>query len=190
MLTLNNLLINQGDIILAPGDYFHPEFSREDYHLLPPLLQGKHNQYLIKRYQLPLPKGQTLLLPKLLLQHWKQLPTIAVHLGALLQMGPQPWSEKFANRKTLEQYFNQPLNSHEILGCNKPETLIVLGAAQVLSYLAPFGYLYTERAKYMFSQDIQKLITTHTKAMLPWNIIEETCHYVSRNRDNKTRIRG
>ncbi len=50
MATLTNLLIEQGNIFLAPGCYFHSEFNGVGYNDFPPLLQRKHNQQLIHQY--------------------------------------------------------------------------------------------------------------------------------------------
>ncbi len=61
MATLTNLLIEQGNIFLAPGCYFHSEFNGVGYNDFPPLLQRKHNQQLIHQYSLPLPNENALI---------------------------------------------------------------------------------------------------------------------------------
>lgn len=181
MLPLNKLIIQQSDIFLAPGSYFHSDFNGDNYHQLPLPLQQRHNQKLIEKYALPMPENRTLLLPKVLSTHWKQLPAVAIYLGLLLQTESPPWSGKSPSTQMLHAFFRDSLKPNEILDDKTTLVFISYGAAQILSCLAPFGKAYTLRANYMFSQATQKLMSTHHKVMLPWNIIEETCHYVRKN---------
>nr|WP_275070195.1 hypothetical protein [Providencia sp. G1(2023)] len=37
----------------------------------------------------------------------------------------------------------------------------------------------------MFNREIQQMIPAHRETMLPWNIIEEICHYINRNKNNE-----
>lgn len=188
MQMLSKLLIEQGDIFLAPGNYFHPEFNGLIYIQLPPLLQKQHNQKLIEQYDLQMPSTQTRLLPKALSVHWKKLPIVAVHLGAFLQVQSEFFFGKPPNSKMLQHYFLQPLNPIEVLNNNTESKLIASGAAQILLCLAPFGHAYVQRAKYMFSQQVQQMIPNCHQAILPWNIIEKTCHYLSESTKNETTI--
>ncbi len=185
MQRLNKLLIQQQDIFLAPGSYFHSEFNGDFYHQLPVLLQEQHNHKLIEQYALPSANPRTPLLPNVLSIHWKQLPIVAVHIGGVMQTESQQQSRKLPNSETLRRYFRRPLNAQDILNNNAPTALIALGAAKVLSSLAPFGSAYILRAKYMFNREIQQMIPAHRETMLPWNIIEEICHYINRNKNNE-----
>ncbi|MGG4664631.1 hypothetical protein [Providencia vermicola] len=163
MLLLNKLLIDQENIFLAPGSYFHQEFSAPIYHQLPVKLQQQHNQYLIEKYTLKMPDNHTRALPSLFSNSWGAFPTIAITLGNLWQ----------------KESFNNNMISKE----NIPQSLSAFGAAQLLACLAPFGNVYVLRAKYMFSQNIQQLIPTYSKGVLPWNLIEEAFHRVNRSRN-------
>lgn len=178
---LNKLLTQQGHIFLAPGQYFHPDFNYDGYHQLPTLLKERHNKQLIEQYCLSIPNTHTRLLPQVLLTYWDKLPIIAVHLGGLLQAKIQLGSSKLPNIEMLHQYFRYPLNPDEILNLSSKKTLMASGATQILSCLAPFGHIYVQRAKFMFNKEIQQLIPINSGITLPWNIIEETCHYISRN---------
>lgn len=162
MLLLNKLLIDQKNIFLAPGNYFHNEFNHPNYHQLPTKLQQKHNQNLIEKYSLTMPDNYTRALPSVLSNSWESFPTIAITLGNV-------WQKKA---------FNNELIPKE----NIPQALSAFGAAQLLSCLAPFGNIYVLRAKYMFSQNTQQLIPNYFKGLLPWNLIEEACHHANRNR--------
>ncbi len=181
MTQLNKLLIQQNNIFLAPGHYFHREFNDINYHELPPLLQKKYNQILIQKYSLALPNEKTQLLPTALSEHWSYLPRIALGLGEILHPRPLPCWEELSQYHILHTRLSHPFwqldNSHLIT----PQILLALGMDQLLLCLLPFGDIYTHRAKYMFSNSIQKLMRPSIKAMLPWNIIEETCHYVREN---------
>lgn len=163
MLLLNKLLIDQKNIFLAPGNYFHDEFNLPIYHQLPAKLQQQHNQNLIEKYALKMPNENTRILPSLLSNNWEAFPTIAITLGHLWQRKP----------------FNNDMLPKE----NIPQALSAFGAAQLLACLTPFGNIYVSRAKYMFSQNTQQLIPTYFDGALPWNLIEEACHHVSRNRN-------
>lgn len=162
MLLLNKLLIDQKNIFLAPGNYFHDEFNLPIYHQLPAKLQQQHNQNLIEKYALKMPNENTRILPSLLSNNWGAFPTIAITLGHL-------WQRKSLNKDMLPKE-------------NIPQALSAFGAAQLLAYLTPFGNIYVSRAKYMFSQNTQQLIPTYSKGALSWDLIEEACHHVSRNR--------
>lgn len=72
---LSKLLIDQKNIFLAPGDYFHSEFVDEHYHQLPVPLQQLQNLQLIEQYQLDLPDEKTLILPEILAENWSLLPS-------------------------------------------------------------------------------------------------------------------
>lgn len=181
MNTLNKLLTQQGHIFLAPGQYFHPDFNCDGYHQLPTLLQERHNKQLIEEYCLSIPNIHTRLLPQALSSCWNKLPIIAVHLGGLLQTKIQLGSGKLPNIEMLRQYFRYPLNPDEILNLSSSKTLIASGATQILSCLASFGHIYVQRAKFMFNNEIQQLIPIDSDVTLPWNIIEETCHYIRRS---------
>ena len=74
---LSKLLVEQKNIFLAPGEYFHSEFIGTHYHQLPPLLQKQQNSQLIEQYQLGLPNENTPILPKILADNWSRIPTIA-----------------------------------------------------------------------------------------------------------------
>jgi len=161
MLLLNKLLFDQKNIFLAPGSYFHNEFSAPIYYQLPEKLQRQHNQDLIKKYELTMPDSYTRVLPRVLSNNWGAFPTIAITLGNL-------WKEK-------------PFNNNMLPIENIPQALSAFGAAQLLACLAPFGNIYVLRAKYMFSPKTQQLIPTYFDETLPWNLIEEACHHVSRN---------
>ncbi|MBP6123960.1 MULTISPECIES: hypothetical protein [Providencia] len=181
MTQLNKLLIHQSNIFLAPGHYFHREFNHALYHELPPLLQKKHNQRLIQQYSLQLPNKRTCLLPSILATHWLDLPKIALGLGVILHPTPLPCVGELSQFDSLHSHLSRPLwqvdNTHRIT----PQMLLALGMDQLLLYLAHFGDIYTYRAKFMFSSVIQTLTRPSIKTMLPWNIIEETCHYVREN---------
>lgn len=179
MQILNKLLVEQKDIFLAPGHYFHSDINGVIYDQLPPLLQKQHNRQLIKRYVLSMPNNQTSLLPKVLSVHWKKLPIVAVHLGALLQLTADTFSRKPPDSEMLQHYFLRPLNPAEILHGSTENKVVTSGAAQILLCLAPFGHIYVQRAQYMFSHQVQQMIPHCNQAILPWNIIEETCHYLS-----------
>lgn len=185
MQMLTKLLIEQKDIFLAPGHYFHSEFNGVIYDQLPPLLQKQHNQKLIEKYTLLIPNNQTAFLPKILSTHWNKLPIIAVHLGGILHLQSVSMSGKILNNERLQHYFHQPLNPMKILNNNIETRLIASGAAQVLLCLAPFGHAYTQRAKYMFNTQVQKMIPNCNNPILPWNIIEKTCNYLSGHEKNE-----
>lgn len=182
---LNKLFIQQRHIFLAPGNYIHPDFNQDGYHQLPPRLQEKYNQQLIEKYSLSMPNDNTRLLPNILSIHWSKLPVIAVHLGGILQTDMQSWSGKVPNMNIVNQYFRHPLNSHNILNLGMSEEVLISGAAQVLSCLAPFGHIYVQRAKYMFNERIQSVISLNNNITLPWNVIAATCHYLSRSQYNE-----
>ncbi len=181
MATLNNLLITQGNIFLAPGCYFHSDFNGVGYHDLPPVLQRKHNLQLIQQYSLPMPNEKTPLLPKVLSQHWALFPEVALGLGVLLHADPLPWWVELSQYRALHTRLSRPLWQSENQPSTPPQVLTALGAQQLLLCLAPFGAAYTLRAKHMFSHETQQLIPPSVKTMLPWNTIEETCHYVREN---------
>lgn len=181
MATLANLLIEQGNILLAPGCYFHSEFNGVGYNDFPPLLQRKHNQQLIHQYSLPLPNEKTPLLPKVLSEHWALLPEVALGLGVLLHAKPLPWWVELSKYRVLHTRLSRPLWQSENQPTTSPQVLTALGAQQLLMCLTPFGTSYTLRAKYMFSLETQQLIPSSVKTMLPWNTIEETCRYVREN---------
>ncbi|MEX0422707.1 hypothetical protein KDV38_03015 [Providencia rettgeri] len=181
MTALNNLLIEQGNIFLAPGCYFHSEFNGVGYNDFPPLLQRKHNQQLIQQYALPLPNEKTPLLPKVLSEHWALLPEVALGLGVLLHAEPLPWWVELSKYRVLHTRLSRPLWQSENQPTTSPQRLTALGAQQLLMCLTPFGATYTLRAKYMFSLETQQLIPSSVKTMLPWNTIEETCRYVREN---------
>lgn len=164
MLLLNKLLIQQKNILLAPGNYFHDEFSHPIYHQLPMQLKQQHNQRLIEQYNLAMPNRHTRKLPSVLSEYWEQLPTVAVTLSHLWQV------------KTPTQYEEMP-------SLRTPLEFSAFGAAQILAHLAPFGQIYTLRAKYMFSQKTQQIIPTYLKVTLPWNFIEEACQHIARNKN-------
>lgn len=185
MQMLSKLLIEQKDIFLAPGHYFHHEFSGVIYDQLPPLLQKQHNQKLIDQYALQVPSNQTALLPQVLSIHWKKLPIIAVHLGGLLHAQSMSISGKIPNNEILQHYFRQPLNPIKILDNQIENGLVASGAAQILLYLTPFGQVYTQRAKYMFNPQVQQIIPNCNNPILSWNIIEKACNYVSGHKKNE-----
>ncbi|OAT51363.1 hypothetical protein [Providencia heimbachae] len=181
MTQLNKLLIHQSNIFLAPGHYFHREFNHALYHELPPLLQKEHNQWLIQQYSLTLPNERTCLLPTVLSNHWLDLPKIALGLGVILHPTPLPWWGELSQYRILHTRLGQSFWQLDSLPLVTPQTLLALGMDQLLLCLSPFGDIYTHRAKYMFSNAIQTLARPSIKTMLPWNIIEETCHYVREN---------
>ncbi|EFB73054.1 type III secretion apparatus protein OrgA/MxiK [Providencia rustigianii] len=181
MTQLNKLLIDQKDIFLAPGCYFHPEFNHDNYHLLPVPLQHRQNQKLIQRYSLGLPDENTQMLPDAVAQNWAQLPKVAWGLGVIQSPKPLPWWGELSQYQELHSQLSHPLWQVKNTLVATPQTLLALGAWQLLTCLAPFCESYSARAKYMFSRSTQRLIDTSENVLLPWNIIEETCHYVRKN---------
>ncbi|MDV5227705.1 hypothetical protein RZ760_017390 [Providencia rettgeri] len=178
----NNLhpLLQTG-IFLAPGSYFHVEYSHIYYHELPKTLQKFHNQRLIRQYCLPWPNATTSLLPESIAHEWCQLPKVALGLGLILHTGPLPWWGELAIYTELREQFSDPLWQIKHTETPTPQTLLALGAEQLFAYITPFGREYKERLKYMFSNEVLQLIPSSTKTILPWNIVEETCHYVRKN---------
>ncbi|HHR5902498.1 TPA: hypothetical protein ACS7XC_003451 [Providencia alcalifaciens] len=175
---LSKLLIDQKNIFLAPGDYFHSEFIGMHYHQLPPLLQKQQNSRLIKQYQLGLPNENTPILPKVLADNWSQIPAIAWGLGVIQHASPLPWWGELTQYHQLHKQFTHPLWQSQTRQIETPQQLLALGAEQLLTCLTTFSHCYATRAKYMFSRSTQKVINHSVSVLLPWNIIEETCHYV------------
>lgn len=171
----------QADIFLAPGSYFHSEYSQIYYHELPAALKKIHNQRLIKQYPLPWPDSHTPLLPSSFANEWDLLPQVALGLGVILDAGPLPWWGELSTYTDLRQQFSNPLWQISNLTMSTPQALLALGAEQLLAYMAPFGDVYSNRLKYMFSIETLQLIPSSFRTLLPWNIIEETCHYVRKN---------
>lgn len=175
---LSKLLIDQKNIFLAPGDYFHSEFVDEHYHQLPAPLQQQQNLQLIEQYQLGLPDEKTLELPEVLAENWSLLPSVAWGLGVIQHPEPLPWWGELSQYRQLHQKFSHPLWQDQTHSIDTPQHLLALGAEQLLMCLNTFGRDYAVRAKYMFSHSTQQQIRNAVSTLLPWNIIEETCHYV------------
>ncbi|ELZ5940481.1 hypothetical protein ABN056_12460 [Providencia vermicola] len=177
----NISLLLKTDIFLAPGSYFHPEYSNIHYHKLPPILKKIHNHRLIRQYPMPWPDRTTMILPNILLQEWSNLPKVALGLGTILYKEELPWWGKLTVYSDLRQQFANPLWQVSGVNIPSPQRLLALGAEQLFAQLIPFGAVYTDRLKHMFSYKTRQLIPSAVKAILPWNIIEETCHYVRKN---------
>nr|ELR5040420.1 hypothetical protein [Providencia stuartii]ELR5083496.1 hypothetical protein [Providencia stuartii] len=171
----------QTDIFLAPGSYFHSEYSQIYYHELPKALQKMHNQRLIRQYCLSWPNNTRPQLPTCLADTWNQLPKVALGLGVILHTDSLPWWGDLAIYSNLREQFSDPLWQISNSETSTPQILLAHGAEQLFAYITPFGKEYSERLKYMFSTEILQLIPSSSKLMLPWNIIEETCHYVRKN---------
>ncbi|MGM0938328.1 MAG: hypothetical protein ACQEWL_17990 [Pseudomonadota bacterium] len=171
----------QSDIFLAPGSYFHTEYSNIYYHELPKALQKLHNQRLIHQYSLSWPNDKTLLLPASIAHAWCKLRKVALGLGIILYADPLPWWGELAIYSDLRKQFSDPLWQINRSKMPTPQTLLALGAEQLFAYITPFGREYTKRLKYMFSAAVLQLIPSSTQTILPWNIVEETCHYVRKN---------
>lgn len=175
---LSKLLIDQKNIFLAPGNYFHAEFVDEHYHQLPVPLQQLQNMQLIEQYQLDLPDEKTLILPEMLAENWSLLPSVAWGLGVIQHPDPLPWWGELSQYRQLHQKFSHSLWQDITHSIDTPQHLLALGAKQLLMCLNTFSHGYAKRAKYMFSRSTQQMIPHTASTLLPWNIIEETCRYV------------
>lgn len=170
--------LTQQKILLAPGEYFHSEYSGVDYSALPPVLQRVHNRRLLTQYQLPMPNAQLPVLPDIITEHWTELPKIAWALGVFLLPDPLPWWVQISGYANLRQRINTSIMLRPEQHITSPQTLLAVGAAQLLASLAPFGTVYTIRASYMFHTATRLLMAPPVNGVLPWNIIEGACQYV------------
>ncbi|MCK8540463.1 hypothetical protein [Yersinia ruckeri] len=171
-------------ILLSPGSYFHHDHMNRPYHGLSGMLQAIQNQYLIEKFQLPLPEKMTSNLPPMIKKSWGNLHEIAWGLGLLsLDTTHCPYFLSPADvemRKYVLAETRSTLLMAEKISTVTPNHIVAAGAVQIIDLISLFDPMLKSRSEYMFSNQVRRLLGSFYFPRQPYNVVEKVCHYVGR----------
>ncbi|ANI31032.1 hypothetical protein PL78_14510 [Yersinia entomophaga] len=168
-------------ILLSPGSYFHSDHRIMEHNNSPIYLQAFQNNYLIAKYQLPIPRKLSLCIPKVIKESWGNLPDIAWRLGILgVDTKHHPYlltDDDIELRNNMLPKFKYILQKYKEKYVT-PNYIMAFGALQLVETIIFFDTTLKSRAERVFSQRVMNIMRTLQCARLPFNLIEMVCYHV------------